>query len=83
MSARVSQATIDEMRLCLEGLFRDAEEVAVNSYATWTGSGWVFNDQIWRKEDPAGFRWARRARVVLGLKPYRYRGPGHPEGRPA
>ena len=69
---------LSEIREALLALFLDAEQMAVNGYTTWTGEEWVFNDGIWRENEPEGFKIARRARRLLSLKSYRYRGQKPP-----
>jgi hypothetical protein len=67
-----------ELRAALLEMFIDAEQMAVNGYTTYIGPGSVFNDKIWKQEDPDGFAMARRARKLLGLKPFRHRGKNSP-----
>lgn len=61
------------IRSALMAMFLDAEEIAVCSYETCTYPGGIFNDRIWRQGDPSGFKVAKRARSVLGLRPFSHR----------
>ena len=74
----VERNNMSDIREALLALFLDVEQVAVNSYATWTGEEWIFDDRIWQENEPEGFKIARRARRLLGLNPYRYRGQDPP-----
>lgn len=68
-------------RSILLEMFLAAERDAINSYATWTGREWVFNDRVWRDDDQ-NFPMFRRARIFLGLKPFKFSGRAYPtEGR--
>lgn len=61
-----------ELELALLAMFLAEEDVSVSSYEMCTYPGGVFNDRIWRVADH-GFPIYRRARLVLGLKPFRHR----------
>lgn len=63
----------NELRRALLVLYLDVEEVAVASHETCTYPGGVFNDRIWREDEPEGFKIAKRARDALGLKAFKHR----------
>lgn len=72
-------AEIERLRAALFDMFCTAEELAVNTYATWGGGEWVFDEFIWEVEDPDVYEKAAAAREILGLKAFSYRGRSHPK----
>ena len=70
---------IRALRNALRALFVSAEQTAVNGYTTYCDDGFQrFNDAIWRKNDPYDFKIAKRARGLLGLKPFNHCGKKSP-----
>lgn len=70
-----------KLEAALRATFLRAEQIAVASFSETGKGGWTFNDQKWRAEDRDGFVIAKRARDLLGLPPYEYRGKEYPPGR--
>lgn len=61
-----------KLKRALLALFLHIEEMAVNGYETATYPGTVFNDAIWRVNEPEVFKIAAHARKLLGLPPFRH-----------
>lgn len=69
MVARFKTADVRNVMAALQAILDDAADVAEGSYRTWTGTGWVWNQTIWRQEDPEGFRlWRNGTRALRALR---------------
>ena len=68
------------LRAALTNLYIDGAQTAVNGLTTVVDSGrHVFNDDIWRENDPVDFALFKLSRDLLGLNPFEFDGRGWPD----
>lgn len=60
-----AEQRVADMTRALEAAYADHATTSKNSYETWTGSEWLWNDEVWREADPEGFELAQLMRTAL------------------